>query len=261
MKAIQEEKIIQIENISKSYLDRQGKKTDVLVDFDFAAQRGEFITFFGPNACGKTTLLNIIGGLLKPDSGIIQINGNPPQQAKIGFIFQNYHNSLLPWRTNLANIAFPLELDGTKRNQRIKLAREFIRKYDFNIPEDGYPYQLSGGQQQLLCIARALISSPDVLLMDEPFNQLDYQTRIEMNEKVQDIWLKTRKTILFVSHDLEEAVALADRIVILTKRPAKIAEIIKNPLPRPRDTKILQSENFFQIKNKALEIFEKVLKI
>jgi NitT/TauT family transport system ATP-binding protein len=256
-----EEEFIRLENVTKYYLDKKGQKTDVLTGFNFSVQRGEFITFFGPNACGKSTLLGIIGGLISPNSGIIRINEKSPGQAKIGFIFQNYHKSLLPWRTNLANIAFPLELNGTAKHQRKILAKELASKLGFNLPEEGYPYQLSGGQQQLLCIGRALISSPDVLLMDEPFNQLDYQTRIEMNEKVQDIWLKTGRTILFVSHDLEEAVALADRIVILSKRPAKIAEIISNPLPRPRNTKILQSEAFFQLKSKALAAFEKVIKI
>jgi NitT/TauT family transport system ATP-binding protein len=256
-----DDNFIQVENANKFYLDIKGHRTDVLTDFNLSIQKGEFVTFFGPNACGKTTLLNIIGGLIKPNSGIIKINGKPPEQAKIGFIFQNYHNSLLPWRTNLSNLAFPLELNGTRKYQRNKIAKDFLQNLDINFPEEAYPYQLSGGQQQLLCIGRALISSPDVLLMDEPFNQLDYQTRIEMNDKVQDIWMKTGKTILFVSHDLEEAVALADRIVILSKRPAKIAEIIDNPLPRPRNTKTLQSDVFFLLKRKALEAFEKVIKL
>jgi NitT/TauT family transport system ATP-binding protein len=174
-------------------------------------------------------------------------------------VFQHNQTSLLPWRTNLDNVALPLELSGMRKPERTKKAREFLDWLDVQVPLDCYPYQLSGGQQQLLCIARALIADPDVILMDEPFNQLDFQTRIAMNEKLQDIWSKTGKTTLFVSHDADEALLLADRTFILTKRPAAIARTIENRLPRPRTRTLLQDEAFFQLKKVALSTFEQVI--
>lgn len=266
MNIIREENLmneyLEIKNVSKtfSYPAKGKSRLEVLNNFSLSVGKGEFLTFFGPNACGKTTLLNIVSGLISSDNGSVLIDGRLPSQAKIGFVFQNYQNSLLPWRTNIDNVALSLEIEGVSKKQRLENARNFLRKFKIDIPEDSYPYQLSGGQQQLLCIARALISDPDVLLMDEPFNQLDFQTRIGMNEKIQDIWMKTGKTIIFVSHDLDEAVLLADRVVLLTERPARIAKILENKLPRPRKTKVLQDEEFFKLKGKALEIFEKVLK-
>ena len=253
---------IEIKNVSKTFLHpaRRKSRLEVLENFSLSVREGEFLTFFGPNACGKTTLLNIVSGLISSNSGSVLVDGKPPSLAKFGFVFQNYHNSLLPWRNNIDNVALSLELEGVNKRQRLEKVKDFLWKFKINIPEDGYPYQLSGGQQQLICIARALISDPDVLLMDEPFNQLDFQTRIEMNEKIQDIWMKTGKTIIFVSHDLDDAVFLADRVVLLTKRPARIAEIVENKLPRPRKSKVLQDEQFFNLKNKALNIFAKVLK-
>ena len=253
---------IKIENVSKAFFSpaEGNQRVEVLKDFSLTVRKGEFITFFGPNACGKSTLLNIVAGLISSDKGSVLIDGRLPSQAKIGFVFQNYQNSLLPWRTNIDNVALSLELEGIDKKQRRENVKDFLIKLDIKIPERSYPYQLSGGQQQLLCITRALISDPNVLVMDEPFNQLDFQTRIGMNDKIQEIWMKTGKTILFVSHDLDEAVLLADRIVLLTKRPARITEILENNLPRPRKSKVLQDKNFFQLKGKALNIFERVLR-
>jgi len=238
---------------------RQAKTTEVLRDFSLSVSKGEFVTFFGPNACGKSTLLSIVAGLVPQDSGTVCIGGLEPRTARIGFVFQHNQTSLLPWRTNLDNVALPLELAHVSRTDRRKKASEFLQQLDVQIPADGYPYQLSGGQQQLLCIARALIADPDVLLMDEPFNQLDFQTRVAMNEKLQDIWMRTGKTTLFVSHDLDEALLLADRAVILSKRPAAIAATIENRLPRPRSRALLLDEGFFRLKKKALGVFEEVI--
>ena len=253
---------IKIENVSKTFLNatEKNRRVEVLKGFTLTVHKGEFLTFFGPNACGKTTLLSIVAGLILTNSGSVLIDGKLPSQAKIGFVFQNYQNSLLPWRTNIDNVALSLELEGISKKQRLGSTRDFLRKLDVEIPEGSYPYQLSGGQQQLLCIARALISDPDVLVMDEPFNQLDFQTRMGMNEKIQDIWIKTGKTILFVSHDLEEAILLADRVVLLTKRPARITKILENKFPRPRKSRVLQNEDFFKLRSEALNIFEKVLR-
>lgn len=256
------EEHVKIENVSKTFIypSKEKQKLEVLKNFSLSVRKGEFLTFFGPNACGKTTLLNILSGLICSDKGRVLINGKPPAQAKIGFVFQNYQNSLLPWRSNIGNVALSLELEGVNKKERLEKANDFLGKFKINIPEENYPYQLSGGQQQLLCIARALISDPDVLLMDEPFNQLDYQTRVGMNEKIQNMWMETGQTIIFVSHDLDEAVLLADRIVLLTKKPASITEILENNLPRPRKGKVIQDEEYFKLKGKALNIFEKAIK-
>ena len=252
---------IKIENLDKRFggLGKKSRQIEVLHNFNLTVGNGEFLTLFGPNACGKSTLLNIIAGLVKPDKGSVLIGSTPNDQARIGFVFQSYHNSLLPWRTNLENVALPLDLLGFSKRARLQKTRELLNEIDIKIPEDDYPYQLSGGQQQLLCIARALISNPDVLLMDEPFNQLDYQTRMVMNEKIQEIWEKTGKTIIFVSHDLDEALLLADRMVLLTKQPARIAQIVTNNIPRPRKMTILQDERFFQLRSQSLKVFERVL--
>ena len=255
---------ITIEKISKSYffttrkVDNQGH--EVLSNFSLTIEQREFITFFGPNACGKTTLLNLISGLSALDKGSIEINGRPPQQTTIGYVFQNFHLSFLPWRKNIDNIAFPLELQGIKKNERRAIVKEFLEDIEVELPLYNYPYQLSGGQQQLLAIARALISEPKILLLDEPFNQLDFQTRIVMQDKLLQIWQKTKTTILFISHELDEAIVLGDKIVLLSRRPARILEIIENNLPRPRSHEIIQTQDFFSLRNRGLSIFEKSLK-
>jgi len=255
---------IVIEEVSKSYLPPGGtvdRKHKVLVNFNLSVEQQEFITFFGPNACGKTTLLNSIAGLTSIDNGIIKINGVSPQQTKIGYVFQNFQLSFLPWRRNIDNIAFPLELYGMKKKDRIERVKEFLSTIDIELPLYSYPYQLSGGQQQLLAITRALIFEPQVLLLDEPFNQLDYQTRITMQDKLLYIWEKTKTTILFISHELDEAIVLGDKIVFLSKRPAKILEVVDNNLPRPRNHEIIQTQDFFSLRNRGLRIFEEALKL
>lgn len=215
---------IAIEKLSKCYLDTSvsdGQKQEVLADFSFSVEQHEFITIFGPNACGKTTLLNSIAGLTPIDSGFIKINGKSSQQTKIGYVFQNFQLSFLPWRRNIDNIAFPLELQGVEKEERREKVKEFLAAIEIELPLFTYPYQLSGGQQQLLAITRALIFEPQVLLLDEPFNQLDYQTRITMQDTLLRIWQKTKTTILFISHDLDEAIVLGDKIIFLSKRPGK----------------------------------------
>lgn len=255
---------IVIQELYKSYTNPHGKKdnsrVDVLVDFNLSVEHQEFITFFGPNGCGKTTLLNMIAGLANMNKGKITVNNKSVKETKIGYVFQNFQMSFLPWKSNIDNIAFPLELQGSRKRERRKIARDFLQQLDIKIPETAYPYQLSGGQQQLVAIARALISNPEILLLDEPFNQLDYQTRISMHDKLLDIWEKTKTTILFVSHELDEAIILGDKIVFLSKRPARILEILENDLPRPRKHDIVRSEKFFVLKKHGLSVFEQALK-
>jgi NitT/TauT family transport system ATP-binding protein len=227
----------------------------VLQEVSLRISEGEFVTFFGPNGCGKTTLLNIIAGLDTADSGWVKIKGQPPKEVFIGAVFQNYREMLLPWRKNIDNVAFPLELRGMKKRARYLIARDFLRKLNIQFNEDSYPYKLSGGQQQLLVIVQALIAVPALLIMDEPFSALDYTTRMFMQDQLLSIWRKTKKTILFVSHEIDEALYLADRTVFFSKRPARVIKIIENPLPQPRNRQMLRSKAFFDLKSEALKVF------
>lgn len=228
---------------------------EVLGGIDLDVAPSEFVSFFGPNGCGKTTFLTILAGLIEPDEGSISINSSGPEQSRIGFIFQNYRESLYPWLRNIDNIAFPLELQGVSKQKRRGQARKLLERLGLDLPLDSYPYQLSGGQQQLLSIARALIFNSDVLVMDEPFASLDYSTRFSVRDRVQDIWLRTKTTTLFVSHSIEEAIYLADRLILFGKNPMRIIEEIPIPLPRPRQASILEHEDFYRIQAQALKIF------
>jgi NitT/TauT family transport system ATP-binding protein len=228
----------------------------VLENINFSCKAGEFVTLVGPNGCGKTTIFKIMAGLEDRDYGKITIGGKPSYEAKIGYIFQNYRESLYPWRTCFDNLLVPLELNKVPRRERKKRIEQFLFNLDFKVQDDAYPYQLSGGQQQLLCILRSLLYEPDVLLMDEPFSSLDFQTTLYLHDKVLEIWAKAKATILFISHDINEAVYLADKVVVLSKRPAHVMDIIEVDLPRPRKLEMTESEEFFAVRNRVLDIFK-----
>ena len=186
---------VRLRNLRKSFpgsADGQLAPLEVLGGIDLDVDKGEFVSFFGPNGCGKTTFLTVLAGLQPADDGTVAINSAGPEQAHVGFIFQNYRESLYPWLRNLDNVAFPLELQGVGRSERREKARQLLDLLGLNIPLDGYPYQLSGGQQQLLSIARALIFNADVLVMDEPFASLDYSTRFSVRDRVQEIGSRPR---------------------------------------------------------------------
>jgi len=253
---------ISIRGLRKTYRDPSvppDAATIVFNGFNLGVCNGEFLTIFGPNGCGKSTLLHILAGVVPYDDGTVLIDGEEPGKARIGFVFQSFQATLLPWKRNLDNVAWPLELQGIGLRERRGLARQFLKKMNITLPERGYPYHLSGGQQQLLSIARALIAEPKVLLLDEPFNQLDYQTRIGMHEEVLRLWGHTGTTVCFVSHDIEEALLLGDRTALLSKRPARVMEILTNALPRPRKHEMLKSPEFFRLKSRALEVFSGAL--
>ena len=216
---------------------------------------GEFVVLFGPNACGKTTLLNAIAGLLPLDAGEIRIGERKPGEATIAYIFQDYRDTLLPWYTVLENIAYPLRLAGVGRKERKKRCRDLMAQMEIDLPEQAWPRQLSGGQQQLLAVARALILRPELMLFDEPFSALDIDSRIQMRAKLQDLSRRSGVTILFVSHELDEALLLADRLAILSRRPARVLEVLKVPFPRPRTQAILEENEFFGLRRRALRLF------
>lgn len=245
---------IQIRNLHKTF-STPGGAFDVLDNINLKVNRGEFITIFGPNGCGKTTLLLILAGILDPTSGEIKIGGMPPEQAKIGFVFQDYHDSMFPWRDVLGNVELGLEAQKMDKNERKAIAEWYLGKVGMLEHKRKYPYHLSGGMKQLVAIARALASKPHVLLLDEPFSSLDYYTRLSMEEKMQGLWGTIKNTTIFVSHDIDEAITLADKVVVLTKRPATVKEVVRVGIPRPRTIKTRSSEEFFKLRSRILSTF------
>jgi NitT/TauT family transport system ATP-binding protein len=226
---------LHIRDVSKVFVSEKGEPVEALSQIDLEVDDKEFICILGPSGCGKTTLLRIIAGLEDASSGSVEtVRGDAGGPVpKTAMIFQEY--SLYPWRSVLDNISFGLELSGASRETRDEAAHRYIELVGLKGFEQSYPYELSGGMRQRVAVARALAIEPDVLLMDEPFGALDAQTRNRLQKEILDIWDKTRKTILFVTHSVDEAVYLADRIVVLTGRPGSVREIISVDLPRPRD--------------------------
>jgi NitT/TauT family transport system ATP-binding protein len=238
--------------ISKSYY--KGGATKLVLDkVGFKVKEGGFITLFGPNGCGKTTLLKLIAGLIEPDAGeAILTHGKRLDRSKTSFLFQNYSDTLLPWKSCLDNIAFPLELYGIGKSERRKRATSFTNDLGISLPLDQYPYQCSEGQKQLTALARALILRPELLLMDEPFSALDYDTRISLQIKLLEIWERSKVTTIFVSHDLDEAIFLSDKIVVFSKVPAKVVEEIEVGLSRPRSSDMIDSREFHELCERLL---------
>lgn len=252
---------IEITDISKSYVGPTGEASPVLERFSLSVNRGELISIFGPNGCGKSTLLNIVADLLPPDSGSVSIDGKRAADARIGFVFQKYSESLFPWLRNVDNIAFSLDSSSGSRRVKRMAVRSFVKDMGLEaLPLDQYPYQCSAGQQQLVALARELIYKPDVLLMDEPFVSLDYDRRLSQQEHLLNTWARTKSTILLVSHDIDEAIYLADRVVLLSQRPARIAAVFAVGLPRPRTIDTLASEAFFRLKAPILRAFMEIIR-
>jgi len=228
--------ILRVANVSKDFTPVEGGNIPAVQDIDLTVGKGEFLAIIGPSGCGKTTLLRIIAGLEKPTRGTVEFaNGENFQEAtpNIGLVFQEF--ALLPWRTVLGNIELGLEIRGVGKEERKAEAMEFLKTIELEGFENKYPKELSGGMKQRVAIARALICKPKILLMDEPFASLDSQTRFNMQGFLLRIWEKTRKTILFVTHHVDEAVFLSQRIVILSERPGRIAATMYNEMPYPRD--------------------------
>ncbi len=228
------EPILSLRNVTHQFY-RKGNTVEALSPISLDVMAGEFITVVGPSGCGKSTLLNIIVGLLKPTTGGLFFKGAPitgiiPQ---IGYVTQA--DNLYPWRTLRANAEFPLELRGMPKFERRAIADKLIQRVGLAGFEDHYPHELSGGMRQRANIIRTLSYEPEVILMDEPFGPLDAQTRLILQSQLLQIWQEAGKTILFVTHDLGEAVALADRVIVMTARPGRIKVVQNVPVPRPRD--------------------------
>ncbi len=225
--------------------------------FDVDIARGEFVSIFGPNGCGKSTLINLIAGLAVPDGGEVLFGGKTLAGTKIGYVFQNYREALFPWLTAWNNIEYPLKLMKLDPRERHARVERLVARLGIKIDLARYPYELSGGQQQLVSILRALVVEPEVLFLDEPFSALDYEMTLFMREQLQRLFLETRTTTVLVSHDLEEAVYLADRVLLLTRRPARIADDVPMRLARPRSDATLSDADFVRLKGHCLDVFQR----
>ena len=225
----------------------------VLDGVDLTISSGEFITLVGPSGSGKSVLLDVIAGLTEVTSGVARIDGVEVSKphARTAYVFQQY--ALFPWRTALQNVEYALEVRGVPTSERREKARHFLHLFGLQGFEDRFPSQLSGGMQQRVAIARALSTDPQVLLMDEPFAALDAQTRDILQSELLRIWEQIKTTVVFVTHSIDEAIYLADRVVVMTARPASVKEIVEIDLPRPRDLDIRNSEAFNAYRGRVWE--------
>ena len=224
---------LEVRNVTKAYISEEGE-IKALEDINLDVKPGEFLCIIGPSGCGKTTLLRMIAGLEYPTSGEIILDGKEVKgpSSDRGMVFQEF--SLFPWRTVLKNVEFGLQMRNIKSKERHAIAERYIELVGLRGFEKHYPYELSGGMKQRVAIARALATEPSILLMDEPFGSVDAQTRNILQEELLQIWKRTEKTIIFVTHSVDEAVYLADRVVVMSARPGRIVECIAIDIERPR---------------------------
>ncbi len=247
---------VKIDNVKKCY---QGRTGDVIalngVSLDI--KNNEFVTVVGPSGCGKSTLLNIMAGLLEPTSGRVLCNGKEVKgtSAERGVVFQQY--ALFPWLTVIKNVKFPLQMKGLPSSEVDRIAMKYLKMVDLVKFKDNYPKELSGGMKQRVAIARAYAANPEVLLMDEPFGALDAQTRTQLQQDLLETWEKEQKTCFFITHDVDEAIILGQRVVIMSARPGRIKEIIDIDIPYPRDQATKLTPRFVELKNKIWELVYK----
>lgn len=241
--------IVSAQNLSVSF-----GAVAALQNVEFAVARGEILTILGPSGCGKSTLLNVIAGFIPPTAGEMRVAGtvvDGPGPDR-GVVLQ--HHALFPWKTVSANIEFGLRMQGVPREERRERTDHFIARVGLMGFERSYPHELSGGMQQRVAIARALATEPAILLMDEPFGSLDAHTRLVMRDLLVSLWEEQRQTIFFVTHDVDEALALGDRVLFFTARPGRVERMVPVDLPRPRTDEILASAPFGRVKALALKI-------
>lgn len=253
--ALAHPEIISIVDVNKIYTVRK-TETVALKDINIGVQNNEFVSFVGPSGCGKSTLLRMIAGLDKPTSGKILINGTEVSGpgAERGMVFQTY--TLFPWLTVEQNIRFGLDLKKTSAQESKEIVDRYIEIIGLANFRNSFPKELSGGMKQRVAIARALANSPQVLLMDEPFGALDPQTKSAMQELLLKIWRTEKTTVIFITHDIEEAIFLSQKVHVMTPRPGMVADEIHINLPRNRTQEIKDSENFIEIKKKISKILK-----
>ena len=237
-----------MERVAKTF-ETKDASVEALREVSLDIREDEFVTLIGPSGCGKSTLLRIIGGLIEPTTGTVELRGRSAKVAQrskdIGFVFQQ--PALLPWRTVTANIELPFELNKGAGSDRLCSTEEILALVGLGAFAKAHPYQLSGGMQQRVAIARALIFDPALLLMDEPFGALDEITRAGMRYELLRIWGQSKKTVLFVTHSIPEAIVLSDRVVVMSPRPGQIREVLDIKLPRPRNEEIESAPEFVRI--------------
>ncbi len=245
--------LLSIQGVSRTFVSSKGQSTQALLPVDFQVQENDFVTILGPSGCGKSTMLRIVAGLDYPTSGRVLLDGRPVEGpgAERGMVFQSY--TLFPWLTIEQNIRFGLRERGMPEAQQKERAAYFIAKVGLRGFEQHFPKQLSGGMQQRTAIARALANDPKILLMDEPFGALDNQTRVLMQELLLGIWEAERKTVLFVTHDIDEAIFMANRVAVFSARPGRIKTEIAVDLPHPRHYTIKTSPEFMELKARLTE--------
>jgi NitT/TauT family transport system ATP-binding protein len=248
--------ILEVEGLSKDYRQLGGETTSAIEEISCRIDSAEFVSFVGPSGCGKTTLLMTVAGLLPPTSGRIilkgrEVSGPPPDLV---LVFQEFNKSLFAWRSVLGNVLFGLEARGNHSRAAKAKAYSLIELVGLKGFENHYPWELSGGMQQRVAIARALVYEPEVLLMDEPFGSLDALTRLELEDTLLKLWEELGTTILFITHDIEEAIYLSDRIYLLSRRPSKIIEELSIDFVRPRNQVTTRAEpRFMELRNKIYQ--------
>ncbi|HSX93139.1 MAG TPA: ABC transporter ATP-binding protein [Hydrogenophaga sp.] len=225
--------------------------------FDLDIPKGKITSVFGPNGCGKSTLINMISGILPYDGGQILFEGKEARDTRIGYVFQNYREAVFPWMRAIDNIRYPLQFLDLGKAERQALLDQVVDSFGVSFDLNRYPYQMSGGQQQLVSIMRALVVQPEVLFLDEPFSALDYEMVMFLRGILQKVLKEREVTTLLVSHDLDEAVLLADEVLLLTKRPTRVAERLVFDAPRPRSVDTTVTPGFVQTKTRALEVFQR----
>jgi NitT/TauT family transport system ATP-binding protein len=231
---------------------RDDRRVEAIRRFTLMTTPGEFVALLGPSGCGKTTVLNAVAGFVQPTVGRVTVDGEPVVEpaADRGMVFQQH--SLFPWKTVLANVEFGLKMRGIGSIERTAQARRYLNLVGLAGFERAYPGELSGGMQQRVGIARVLVNRPRVMLMDEPFGALDAQTRLTMQELLLGVWREVRTTVLFVTHDIDEAIFLADRVAVMTARPGQIRDLMPVKLPRPRPAEVIATPEFMSLKARVL---------
>ena len=239
---------VKIDHVEKIYDGRKGKMI-ALNGVDLDIMENEFICVVGPSGCGKSTLLNIIAGLLEPTSGAVYVDGKKVEGTgtERGVVFQQY--ALFPWLTVMKNVMFGLKLKGMKDEEAKEIAMKYIKMVQLEDFVDSYPKELSGGMKQRVAIARAYAVNPSILLMDEPFGALDAQTRTQLQQELLETWEKEKKTCFFITHDVDEAIILAQKVIIMSARPGRIKEIVDINIPYPRTQETKMSPEFLELKN------------
>lgn len=244
--------IISFQGLGKKFYDNLGREKKAVYNINIDISENEFVTVIGPSGCGKTTLLRFVAGLLRPTEGCVRLKGKVIEgvNTQVGFITQE--SNLFPWLTLVKNVEYPLMLRKMPKEERRAKSDHYLKMVGLTGFEGHYPHQLSGGMQKRGSIIRTLIYEPDVILMDEPFGPLDAQTRLKLQGELLDMWSEDKKTIFFVTHDLVEAIALADKVVLMTHGPGTVKNIFEVPIPRPRDVYTIHRESDF------IEIYDRI---